>query len=105
LDYYVEQFETSGFRGPLNWYRNIDRNIEITPQLESAKLEPPAFFIAGKKDVVLAFADGGLLAAMEPYVPGLRGKVLLEGAGHWIQVERPAEVNQALLSFLKTISS
>ena len=105
LDYYVEQFEKSGFRGPLNWYRNMDRNIEITPQLEGAKIELPAFFIAGKKDVVLAFADGGLLAAMEPYVPGLRGKVLIEGAGHWIQVERPREVNQALLGFLRSIGS
>jgi pimeloyl-ACP methyl ester carboxylesterase len=46
LDYYVTQFEKSGFRGPLNWYRNIDRNIEITPELEHAKIEQPAFFIA-----------------------------------------------------------
>ena len=105
LDYYVEQFDKSGFRGPLNWYRNMDRNVEITPQLERAMIVQPAFFIAGKKDVVLAFADGALLAAMEPYVPGLRGKVLIEGAGHWIQVERPNEVNQALLGFLKSIGS
>jgi len=83
----------------------MDRNIEITPQLEAAKIQLPAFFIAGKKDVVLAFADGGLLAAMEPHVPGLRGKVLIEGAGHWIQVERPNQVNQALLGFLKSIGS
>jgi len=69
LNYYVEQFEKSGFRGPLNWYRNMDRNVEITPQLEGAKIELPAFFIAGKKDVVLAFGGGGLLSAMEPYVP------------------------------------
>lgn len=81
LDYYVEQFNKSGFRGPLNWYRNMDRNIDITPELEGAQIEMPAFFIAGKKDVVLAFADGGLLPAMEPYVPGLRGKVIIEGAG------------------------
>ncbi|MGA2410188.1 MAG: alpha/beta hydrolase, partial [Candidatus Binataceae bacterium] len=60
LDYYVAQYEQSGFRGPINWYRNIDRNIEITPQLENAKIEQPAFFIAGKKDLVLTFAGGGL---------------------------------------------
>ena len=83
----------------------MDRNIEITPQLEGAKIELPAFFTAGKKDVVLAFGGGGLLAAMEPYVPGLRGKVIIEGAGHWIQVERPTEVNEALLGFLKSVRS
>ncbi|HKV53134.1 MAG TPA: alpha/beta hydrolase [Candidatus Binataceae bacterium] len=104
LDYYVAQFEKSGFRGPINWYRNIDRNIEITPQLEQAKIEMPAYFIAGKRDIVLSFAGGMLLAAMEPYVPDLRGKVIIDGAGHWVQAERPAETNQALLGFLKSIS-
>ena len=104
LDYYVAQFEKSGFRGPLNWYRNIDRNIEITPQLENAKIEQPAFFIAGKKDLVLSFGGGGLLAAMDPYVPNLQGKVLIEGAGHWVQAERPNETNKALLGFLNWVA-
>jgi len=54
------KFEQPGFRGPLNWYRNIDHNIESTPQLEDAKLEQPAFFIAGKKDSVLSFSGGDL---------------------------------------------
>ena len=30
LDFYAEQFAQSGFRGGLNWYRNIDRNWEAT---------------------------------------------------------------------------
>jgi len=101
LDYYVEQYRKSGFRGPLNWYRNIDRNLEITPQLENAKIEQPAFFIAGKKDLVLSFAGGGLLDLMNNYVSDLRGKVLIDGAGHWVQMEKPAEVNEALVGFLK----
>ena len=105
LEYYVAQFEKSGFRGPLNWYRNIDRNIEITPQLDHAKIEQPAFFIAGKKDLVLSFAGGTLLPAMDSYVPNLRGKVLIEGAGHWVQVERPSETNEALLGFLTSVKS
>ena len=49
LDYYVAQYEQSGFRGPINWYRNIDLNIAITPQLEHAKIEQPAFFIAAER--------------------------------------------------------
>ena len=103
LDYYVAQYQQSGFRGPLNWYRNIDRNIELTPQLEGVKIEQPSFFIAGSKDIVLSYPGGGLLAAMDPWVPNLRGKVLIEDAGHWVQAEKPVPVNEALLSFLKTL--
>jgi pimeloyl-ACP methyl ester carboxylesterase len=101
LDYYEAQYKKSGFRGPINWYRNIDRNLEITPQLAEAKVEQPSFFIAGKKDLVLSFAGGGLLDLMNTFVSDLRGKVLIDGAGHWVQMEKPAEVNAALLSFLK----
>ena len=101
LDYYEAQYKKSGFRGPINWYRNIDRNLEITPQLAEAKVEPPAFFIAGKKDLVLSFAGGGLLELMDSFVSDLCGKVLIDGAGHWVQMEKPAEVNAALLDFLK----
>src|SRR5499426_4006904 len=104
LDYYVAQFEQSGFRGPLNWYRNIDRNIELTPQLENAKIEQPSFFIAGKKDPVLSFGGGGWVSQMDKWVTDMRGKVFIEGAGHWVQMERPAEVNDALLGFLKSVS-
>ena len=104
LDYYVEQYKTSGFRGPLNWYRNIDRNIEITPQLAQAKIEQPSYFIAGKKDLVLSFAGGGLVDQMDNYVSDLRGKTLIDGAGHWVQVEKPAETNAALLGFLQQFS-
>lgn len=101
LDYYVEQYQKSGFRGPINWYRNIDRNAEITPQLEDAKIEQPAFFIAGKKDLVLSFGGGTMIAEMDKRVPDLRGKVIVEGAGHWVQAERPGPVNEALIPFLQ----
>lgn len=103
MDYYVAQFKESGFRGPLNWYRNIDRNIEITPQLEHAKIEQPSFFIAGKKDPVLSFGGGVWVSMMDQYVTDMRGKVFVDGAGHWVQAERPAPVNEALLGFLKSV--
>jgi pimeloyl-ACP methyl ester carboxylesterase len=104
LDYYVAQYEQSGFRGPLNWYRNIDRNIEMTPQLEEAKIERPSLFIAGVKDPVLLFGGGGWVDLMDNFVSDMRGKVLVEGSGHWVPMERPKEVNDALLSFFKTVS-
>ncbi|MGE0882136.1 MAG: alpha/beta fold hydrolase [Blastocatellales bacterium] len=107
LDYYVEQYRQSGFRGPINWYRNIDRNVELTPQLESPEtgtIRQPAFFIAGTKDPVLQFHGGRAITAMDKWMADLRGKVLIEGAGHWVQMERPAETTEALLGFLKTVA-
>ena len=68
LDYYVAQYQQSGFRAPLNWYRNFDRNVELTPQLRNAKIAQPALFIAGKKDLVLSMAGGNLLAEMDKWV-------------------------------------
>jgi pimeloyl-ACP methyl ester carboxylesterase len=103
LDYYVSEYEKDGFRGPINWYRNIDRNAELTPQLANAQVEPPAFFLAGAKDLVLSF-PGNWLENMDKLVPNLKGKVIVEGAGHWVQAERPAPVNEALIGFLKTIA-
>lgn len=102
LDYYVEQYQKGGFRGPLNWYRNIDRNHDLTPQLEHAKIQQPAFFITGKKDLVMSF-PGDWFNQMDQWISDLRGKVIIEDAGHWVQAEKPEPVNEALLGFLKSV--
>ncbi|MFI5309378.1 MAG: alpha/beta fold hydrolase [Polyangiales bacterium] len=99
LDYYTAQFAEGGFRGPLNWYRNFDRTWERTAQLAGKKIEQPALFIAGERDPVLAWSQRQL-ERMSEVVPGLRESVILPGCGHWVQQERPAEVNAALLRFL-----
>jgi pimeloyl-ACP methyl ester carboxylesterase len=107
LDYYVAQYQQGGFRGPLNWYRNMDRNIDLTPQLDSpetGKIEQPSFFIAGTKDPVLQFAGGRMVTQMDKWVTDMRGKVFIEGVGHWTPMERPAEATEALLGFLKSVS-
>jgi pimeloyl-ACP methyl ester carboxylesterase len=100
LEVYVAQFEKSGFRGPINWYRNFDRTWERTPQLDGATIRQPALFIAGERDPVIAFSQKQL-QRLPQVVPDLRGTVMLPGCGHWVQQERPAEVNQALLDFLQ----
>ena len=66
----------------------------------TAKIERPAMFIAGKKDPVLSFGGGGWVDLMDRFVPDLRGKVYVDGAGHWVQMERPEAVTDALLGFL-----
>jgi pimeloyl-ACP methyl ester carboxylesterase len=103
VEVYAAAFRNNGFRGPFNWYRNIDRNWALLAPFQGAKVTPPALFIAGARDAVIATPMGrAALDKMEESVPNLRGKVLVPGAGHWIQQERPDEVNTALLRFLTT---
>ena len=99
LDAFTEQFRASGFRGPINWYRNLDRNWSITPFLQGAKIRQPTIYIAGSADGVpqMLAAD---VAAMESLVPNLTGRHILDGVGHWTQQEAPDEVNRLLLDFL-----
>jgi pimeloyl-ACP methyl ester carboxylesterase len=103
LDVFGAAYAQSGFRGGLNWYRNLDRNWELTAPYDRAKIMQPALFIAGARDAIITGSLGRYaLDDLESVVPRLQGKVLIEGAGHWIQQERPAEVNAALISFART---
>lgn len=104
LDYYVNEFTQAGFRGGINYYRNFQRNWETTPQLADARVEAPVLFIAGDKDVVIRGASAeALRASMAKAVPGLRDVQLVPNTGHWVQQERPAEVNAAILEFLRSL--
>jgi pimeloyl-ACP methyl ester carboxylesterase len=103
LDYYTEEFKSAGFRGGINYYRNFHRNWETTPQLAHAQVAAPVLFIAGEKDSVIRGATVEALAtSMKTAVPGLREVKLLPNAGHWVQQERPTEVNAAILDFLQS---
>jgi pimeloyl-ACP methyl ester carboxylesterase len=98
LDLFTDSFVRSGFRGGLNWYRNIDRNWNLMGAWRGAKVTVPALFITGEKDVVRTFAPEDTI---RQNVPNLKDLVIVPGAGHWVQQERPAEVNAALIKFLK----
>ncbi|MGK8323044.1 alpha/beta fold hydrolase [Pseudomonas aeruginosa] len=100
LDVFVKQFERSGFFGGINWYRNMDRNWELTPFWNGAVLIQPLLFIAGELDGVLTMA-GEEYEALDINARQLIGKELIPGAGHWIQQERPDHVNQLLLNFVE----
>lgn len=98
----VETYRRTGFRGGLNWYRNIDRNWELTAPWQGARIHQPSIFIAGANDsVVTSILGGKRVTEMERVLPNLTRKLIIEGAGHWIQQERPDEVNTALIEFLK----
>jgi pimeloyl-ACP methyl ester carboxylesterase len=102
IDFYAGEFGRTGFRGGLNWYRNIDRNWELTAPWAGAKISQPALFIAGSVDPIIAHGSGAAAVQALPLsVPGLRRMQLIDGAGHFIQQERPQIVNATLLEFLR----
>ncbi|MBY8339195.1 alpha/beta hydrolase [Streptomyces spinosirectus] len=99
LDALTEDF-SGGFTGALNWYRNLDRNWELTAPWHGAVVNTPALYVYGDRDPVPAFTPD-LIAALPRLMPSLRREPLeLAGCGHWTQQERPDEVNSALVDFL-----
>jgi len=99
---YVEQFTTSGFFGPLSWYRNLDADHRITDGLPAPAM--PTAFIGGTRDGVIA-GRPEYVAAMEALLPDHRGTRMIEDAGHWTQQEKPAEFNAALLDLLRAVTA
>jgi pimeloyl-ACP methyl ester carboxylesterase len=98
---YAAEFAPTGFFGPVSWYRNLDRNWELTAAWHRAQVTPPALFIAGERDLVAAApAAKEIIANMRTFVPNLRDSIWLPECGHWTQQERPGEVTDALLDFL-----
>jgi pimeloyl-ACP methyl ester carboxylesterase len=81
----------------------LNRSWELTAFLSGAKLRQPALFVAGEEDGVMAM-NRDAVDGMEETVPNLKKKILLPGAGHWIQQERPIEVNQLLIEFLASLN-
>ena len=101
LDTMAADISRTGFRGGLNWYRNADRNWELLAPWTGALIQQPALFIAGREDHVIQGPLGkGPLDALERNVPILRRKLIIDGVGHYVQQERPREVNAALIEFL-----
>ncbi|MCH8920796.1 MAG: alpha/beta hydrolase [Chloroflexi bacterium] len=97
---YLDAFRKGGMSGPLNFYRNIDRNWETTSDLADRVVECPCLVVLADKDPVLRpeFAEG-----MERWLPRLR-KEIISDCGHWTQQEKPEEVNRLLLDFLSDLA-
>jgi len=100
IDTAVDAFSRTGFTGGLNWYRNIDRNWELTAAWQDVPITPPALYLSGEQDLVRRFTDAGRLPRL---ATDLRGVVDIPDCGHWVQLERPAEVNSALLDFFSRL--
>jgi pimeloyl-ACP methyl ester carboxylesterase len=102
IDVYVEAFTRSGLRGPLNWWRNIDRSWEFLAAFDRAAVTVPALYIVGDRDMlVVAFQQA--IAKQSAFVPKLRPAIVLPGCGHWTQQERASEVSAAMIGFLRQL--
>jgi epoxide hydrolase A/B len=103
VDFYTSEI-AGGFRGGLNWYRNIDRNWELLAPFAGLRVTVPALYVAGDRDLVVAFRGvDQLIANLSKFVPQLRGTIMLPGCGHWTQQERASEVNAAMIDFLANL--
>jgi pimeloyl-ACP methyl ester carboxylesterase len=104
IEVYVDQFQRTGYRGGLNWYRNIDRNWELMAPFAGLKITVPALLIAGDRDLVLAFRGmDEVISNLPRNVPKLQKTLILPGCGHWTQQERPQEINEAMIEFLRRL--
>jgi pimeloyl-ACP methyl ester carboxylesterase len=104
VDFYAGEFARTGFRGGLNWYRNIDRNWEILAPFAGARVMVPALYVAGDRDLVVAFRGmDQLIPNLSKFVPQLRATIMLSGCGHWTQQERAPEVNAVMIDFLRRL--
>ncbi|MFE3227912.1 alpha/beta fold hydrolase [Nocardia sp. NPDC059228] len=104
FDTLVQDFERTGFTGGLNWYRNLDRNWELTAAYADAKVEVATFFLYGQNDPDMeGFSGRDPLATLRANVPDLREVVEVPAAGHLVQLERPDAVNTFLTDALKSL--
>ncbi len=107
IDYYVGEFERSGFRGPINRYRNFERDWAMMNAVSDRIVHQPSLFIAGAHDMVLKmFGDGdlaGIEAGLRANTSDLRGVHIIPGVGHWTQQEKPKEATALLIDWLATL--
>ncbi len=103
LDVYTREFEYSGFFGPLCRYRNVERDFVDLAAFAGQPIRQPSLFVGGSKDGPTVWGRPAIERFPET-LPGLYRSEILEGAGHWIQQERPKQTNDLLLEFLARVS-
>jgi pimeloyl-ACP methyl ester carboxylesterase len=99
VDFYVDALSRKGIRGGLNWYRNIDALPSALAPFVGATIRQPSLYLAGEYDMIAGNTEDAL-TAVRASLPNLMALQVFSGAGHWLQQERPDEVNAALLDFL-----
>jgi pimeloyl-ACP methyl ester carboxylesterase len=100
LEVYKDAFRPAGaLTPPIEYYRNMDRNWELTAEIADRTIDVPCLMISAADDPVLTPA---MTAGMEERVPDLE-RVVIERCGHWTQQERPRETSNAMLAYLRRL--
>ena len=102
LDVYVEAFERSGLSGPLSYYRNLPADRAVLEACAGTRLAVPAAFIGAEWDVA-TWWGAEALERVDEVIEDFRGATIFPACGHWMQQERPAETNAALIEFLEAL--
>lgn len=102
IDVYVAEFTRSGWRGPLSWWRNIDRSWELMAAFDGATVSVPALHMVGERDMLAAVFQQAI-AKQSTFVPKLRPTIALPGCGHWTQQERAPQVSAAMIDFIRSL--
>jgi hypothetical protein len=100
LAVYTEEYGRTGFQGGLNGYRGSPGDVDLA--LYAGKtIDVPASFMGGRKDWGVYQNPGALERLEKNLTTKYQGTQLLDGAGHWVQQEQPAELSRLLIEFLK----
>jgi len=101
LSVYADEFARTGFQGGLQWYRClVGKYVTELETFSGRTIDVPACFIAGKSDWGVYQLPGALERVETTACTQWRGTHLVDGAGHWVQQERPEEVSRLLLQFI-----
>ena len=104
LEYYVNEFERTGFRGGINYYRNIDRNWILMADYAGQQLQQPFLFIAGAKDHNLWGQNKKQLTEQfQRAAKEFHGVELIRGAYHFCNQSHSEETNRLILRFLESL--
>jgi pimeloyl-ACP methyl ester carboxylesterase len=105
LAVYASEFARTGFQGALNWYRvrtSPAHQVELETFAGRA-IDVPSLFVGGAQDWGVQQIPGGLDLMRTKACTDMRGSVLIEGAGHWVQQEQPDAVSDTLLRFMRAL--
>jgi pimeloyl-ACP methyl ester carboxylesterase len=98
LHFYVEEYERTGIRSALNWYRCVDLDWELLAPFEGKPIKVPAMFIGSDLDVATLWGAEAI-ARFPETIPNCTETVILRNCGHWFTREQPEETNEAILRF------
>ncbi|WP_235011727.1 alpha/beta fold hydrolase [Bryocella elongata] len=98
----ITEFQRTGFHGALNYYRAAEPYFYLSAAWKGARVSQPSLYISGKADGLAALYPP--FDKLRPALPGLVGNLEIDNVGHWVQHEASAEVNEQLVTFLRTVN-